>query len=151
MMGAGALQPSKVCQQFCSAMAGNLLFKHPPFVSAFLNEISFIKKWNQAFGRALADVGFTRIGPTLGSALMTSALILGLYPTYLCREALRRELGVCTIIQPHTHTDTEQRFKLAGTCDHRHRALDEHREFNLEFFFSFFFLSHAIRDSIDNP
>jgi hypothetical protein len=48
-------------------------------------------------------VGCTRIGPILGSALMTWALILGLYPTHLCREALRRELGVCTIIQPHTH------------------------------------------------
>jgi hypothetical protein len=76
-------------------------------------------------------VGFTRIGPTLGSALMTWAVILGLYPTRLCREALRRELGVCTIFQAHTHTDTEQSFKLAGTCDHRHRALDEHREINL--------------------
>jgi hypothetical protein len=69
---------------------------------------------------------------------------------------------VCTIIQPHTHTDTEQSFKLAGTCDHRHRALDEHREINLLCFldylksrsgvlFSFLFLSHAITDSIDNP
>jgi hypothetical protein len=44
MMGAGALQPSKVCQPFCSAMAGNVLLKHPPFVSAFLNKISFLKK-----------------------------------------------------------------------------------------------------------
>jgi hypothetical protein len=44
MMGAGALRPSKACQPFRSAMAGNLLLKHPPFVSAFFNKISFIKK-----------------------------------------------------------------------------------------------------------
>jgi len=36
MMGAGALQPSRVCcQPFCSTMAGYLLLKHPPFFSAF--------------------------------------------------------------------------------------------------------------------
>jgi hypothetical protein len=38
MMGAGALQPSKVSQPFCSAMAGNVLLKHPPFVSAFFKQ-----------------------------------------------------------------------------------------------------------------
>jgi hypothetical protein len=49
MMGAGALRPSKVCQHFSSAVAGNLLLKYPPFVSAFLNQyvwaMSLTKLW----------------------------------------------------------------------------------------------------------